>query len=92
MGLEGVVPPPVGAFAEGAGVGRDGGWGVCVWVCEWSGVEWLAVAVGDAQCVGGSGGGDVALVVQAVVVGADEDQVVQFGGSAVFPVAQVVGV
>jgi hypothetical protein len=33
-------------------------------------VQWLAVVVGDDEPVGGSGDGDVASVVQAVVVGA----------------------
>ncbi|ETB37964.1 hypothetical protein MAHJHV53_48280 [Mycobacterium avium subsp. hominissuis] len=49
-------------------------------------------AVGDEEGVGGAGDGDLAAVVGAVVIGADQDQVGQFGGAAVFPVPQVVGV
>ena len=54
--------------------------------------QYLAVAVGDDEVVGGSGDGDDALVVQPVVVGADQHQIVQLGCSAVFPVPDVVGV
>ena len=31
LGLEGVVPPPVGAFADGSSVGRHGRWGFGRW-------------------------------------------------------------
>ena len=41
---------------------------------------------------GGAGDGDDAPVVQSVVVGAQQDQVVQFGLAAVFPVGEMVGV
>ena len=40
----------------------------------------------------GSGDGDDAAMVQPVVIGADQHQVVQLGGPAVFPVPDVVGV
>ncbi|CAA0137332.1 Uncharacterised protein [Mycolicibacterium vanbaalenii] len=50
------------------------------------------MAVGDDEVVGGAGEGDAAAVVQPVVERADEDEVVEFGGAAVFPVPQVMGV
>jgi len=52
----------------------------------------LAVGVGDDEAVGWSGDGDAAVVVLAVVVGAQQNQIAQFGGAAVFPVLDVVGV
>ena len=55
-------------------------------------LEWSAVAVGDDEVVGGSGDGDDAAVMQPVVVRADQHQVVQFGGAAVLPVQEVMGV
>ncbi|OBB58799.1 hypothetical protein A5757_15280 [Mycobacterium sp. 852013-51886_SCH5428379] len=48
--------------------------------------------VGYDEAVGGSGEGDVAAVMGAVVKRADQGQVPQFGGAAVLPVLQVVGV
>src|SRR6476620_2015146 len=48
--------------------------------------------VGDDEVLGGSGDGDVTAMVGPVVIRADQDQVPQFGGAAVFPVADVVGV
>ena len=47
-------------------------------------------AVGDGEGVGGAGDGEEAAVVHPVVVGADEHQVEQLGGAAVFPVPEVV--
>ena len=44
------------------------------------------------RALGGSGDGDDAAVVQPVVIGAEQHQVVQLGGAAVFPVPEVVGV
>ena len=68
LGLEWLVPPPVGVFAGGSGVGRDGGWG-CGW---WSGQRSVGqrspVAVGNPESVDGPGDGDDAAVVEAVVV------------------------
>jgi hypothetical protein len=48
--------------------------------------------VGDDEVVGGSGDGDDPAVMGAVVVRADQDQIVEFGGPAVLPVHDVVGV
>jgi hypothetical protein len=48
--------------------------------------------VGDHEVLGGSGDGDDAPMVGPVVMGADQHEVVQFGGAAVFPVLDVVGV
>ena len=42
--------------------------------------------------VGGSGDGDDAAMVQPVVIGTHQHQVVQLGGAAVFPVPDVMGV
>ena len=44
------------------------------------------------EMVCGSGDGDDAAMVQPVVIGADQHQVGQLGGAAVFPVPDVVGV
>ena len=52
----------------------------------------MAVAIGDAQPLGGSGDGDDAAVMQPVVIRAQKNQVGQFGGAAVLPVPDVVGV
>jgi hypothetical protein len=60
--------------------------------CERSCAERSSVTVGDDEIVGGSGDGDDAAVVQPVVIWADQHQVGQLGGTAVFPVADVVGV
>ena len=90
--LEGVVPPPVGAFAGRPGIGRDIGWGPVggrASDAALSGCPSLSVTV---EVVGGSGDGDVAAVVRPVVERAEQDQVGQFGGAAVFPVPDVVGV
>ena len=48
--------------------------------------------VGDDEVLGGSGDGDDAAMVGPVVMGADQDEVVEIGGAAVFPVPDVVGV
>src|SRR6185312_11007416 len=81
-----------GAFAEGSWAWWDGGWGLSWWVRQRSWVQWLVVGVGDGGGVGGSGDGDGAAVVQAMVIGAEQDQVGQLGRAAVFPVPDVVGV
>ena len=47
--------------------------------------------VGDHEVLGGSGDGDDAPMVGPVVIGADQDEVVQLGGAAVFPMPNVVG-
>ena len=44
------------------------------------------------RSVGGSGDGDAAAVMQPVVVRTQQNQIVQFGGAAVFPVPEVVSV
>src|SRR4029079_8620773 len=62
------------------------------WSCQGSRGELVSVAVGDGDVGCGSGDGDVAAVVGPVVIRAQQHQVVQFGGSAVFPVPYVVGV
>ncbi len=90
--LEGLVPPPVGAFAGGSGAGWDIGWGSCGGAGDGSCGECCAVTVGDGEVLGGAGDGDQAAVVCPVVIGAEQDQVGQFGGSAVVPVPDVVGV
>lgn len=75
MGLKGVIPPPVGAFAEGPGAWWYRGRGVAGRARKRPRAEWLPVAVGDAEGVGGTGDGDDAAVVQPVMVGADQHQV-----------------
>jgi hypothetical protein len=45
--------------------------------------------VGDDEVLGGSGDGDDAAVMRPMVVGADQHEVVEFGGSAVLPMPYV---
>ena len=68
MGLEGFIPPPVGALAGGPGARWDGGRGKVGWTCERSCAQWSTGAVGDGEIIGGSGDGDHAPVVQSVVI------------------------
>ncbi len=72
LGLEGLVPPPLGAFAGRSGVGRDSGRVVGGCPGDRSGVKLLAAAVGDGQLVGGSDQGDPALMMQSVVIWAGQ--------------------
>jgi hypothetical protein len=51
-----------------------------------------AVAICYHQVVGGAGDGDNASVVQTVVIRAEQYQIGQLGGAAVFPMPDVVGV
>ena len=85
LGSEGGVPPPVGAFAGRPAIGRDRWWGLCGWSSQRGVGQVLAVGVGDDELVRGPDEGDPAGVVQAVVVRADEDEVVQLGQAAVLP-------
>ena len=78
--LEGLVPPPVGALAGGSGAGRHRGWGLGRWAGQRSWAQRSTGAVGDAQILWGSGDGDDAPMVQPVMVGAEQHQVVQLGG------------
>src|SRR3954463_6025581 len=73
--LEGLVPPPVGAFAAGTRAGRDRGRRCGWWAGQGGVAECSAGAVGDHEVVGGSGDGDDAAVVQPVMVGADQHEV-----------------
>jgi len=61
--LEGCVPPPVGAFAEGSWAGWDSGWGLSWWARQRSWAQWLIVAVDDGEGVRAAGDGDAAAVV-----------------------------
>src|SRR5690242_3866283 len=88
----GVVPPPVGAFAERSRAGWDVGWGLGGWSGQGCPGRRGSVGVGDDQPGGGSGDGDSPGVVQPVVEGAQQDQVVRVGGSAVLPMPDVVSV
>ena len=92
LGSEGGVPPPVGAFAGRPLAGGDGWWGLCGWSGQRRVGQVLAVGVGDDELVGGPDEGDPAGVVQPMVVRADEDEIVQLGQAAVFPMSEVVGV
>ena len=92
LGLEGFIPPPVGALAGGSGARRYRGRGLVGWARQRSWAQCSAGAVGDRQVVCGSGDGDDAAMVQPVMIGAYQHQVVQLGGPAVFPVPDVVSV
>ena len=65
-------------------------WGCRRWTRQRAAVQWLPLCVGDDEPVGGAGDGDPASVVQPMMVGAEQDQVVQFGGPAIFPVPNMV--
>ena len=84
--LEGFVPPPVGTLPGGPGARRDSGRGKIRRTRKRSGAEPPPAAVGDDEIVCGSGDGDDAAVVQPVVIWADQHQVGQLSGAAVFPV------
>ena len=75
LGLEGVVPPPVGALAQRTRPWWDIGRGMLGWARQRSGAESLTVAVGDDQILGGSGDGDLAAVMGPMVIRADQHQV-----------------
>ena len=68
LGLEGLVPPPVGAFAGRSGTRCDGGWGCGRGPGQRSRVEPIAGGVGDREPVGGAGDGDPTPMVQPMVV------------------------
>ena len=92
LGLEGFVPPPVCALTGGSSIGRHGRRGFRRWTGERSRAELPSRAVGDGQVVRGSGDGDDPSMVQPMVVRTHQDEVVQLGGAAVFPMADVMGV
>ena len=85
LGLEGGVPPPVGAFTGRPRAGGDGWWGLCGWAGQGGVGQVLAVGVGDDELVRGPNEGDPAGVVQAVVVRTDEDEIVQLVQAAILP-------
>src|SRR4051812_27545993 len=87
--LEGVVPPPVGAFAGRSSVGRHGWRGFRRWTGKRSWGELSPLAVGDGQGERGSGDGDDPSMVQPVVIRTHQDEVLQLGGAAVFPMPDV---
>ena len=92
LGLEWLIPPPVGAFAGRSGAWRHRGWGSVRWAGQRSWAQRSAGAVGDGELVCGSGDGDDAPMVQPMMIGAEQHEVVQLGRPAVFPVPDVVGV
>ncbi len=65
--VEGVVPPPVGAFAGGPAVGRHGRRGFRGWAGQRARVQVSSGAVGDGEPVGGPADGDDTAVVQPVM-------------------------
>ena len=91
-GSKGVYHHQSARSPVGPGHGGTAGGGVVGGRASDPGGQCLAVAVGDDEVVGGSGDGDAAAVVQPVVIRAQQHQVVQFGGAAVLPVPDVMGV
>src|SRR6476661_7954691 len=67
LGLEGLVPPPVGAFAAGSGVGGDRGRGCGRWSGQRPAAHGSTGGIGDDEPVSGSGEGDDSEVVQPVM-------------------------
>jgi hypothetical protein len=92
LGLEGVVPPPVGAFARGPGAWWHCGRGVVRWARQRARAQCSPSDVGDDQGVGGPADGDDAAMVQPMMVRADQHEVVEFGAAAVFPMPNVMSV
>ena len=90
LGLEGFIPPPVGALAGGPGPRWHIGRGTVRRARERSCTKWSPGAVGDGQSVGGSGDGDHAPMVQPVMVRAYQHEIDQLGGAAVLPVPEMV--
>ncbi len=88
LGLEGWVPPPVGAFAGGAAstVGRRVG--VVGGRARDPLLSGVPSVVGDDEVVGGSGEGDAAVVVQPVVIRAHQHEVVAVRWGRRFPSAR----
>lgn len=75
LGLEGLVPPPVGAFAERSGTRWDRRWWGAGWAGQRSGMQVSAVGVGDDEVLGGAGDRDAAAVMGPVVIRAEQHQV-----------------
>ena len=78
MGSIWVIPPRVGAFAEGPGPGWDLGWGCGGWAGQGSRTQDRSVGVGDSQGGGGAADGDGAAVMRAVVMGYDRNRSIKF--------------
>lgn len=72
LGLEGCVPPPVGALTGGARTWGHRGWGPGGWARQRSRAEPPAGVVGDHERVCSSGEGDHAAVVQPVMIRTDQ--------------------
>src|SRR3954447_4216715 len=92
LGLEGFIPPPVGALAGGPRTRWHSGRGTVGRTRQRCCAEPPAAAVGDHEILCGSGDGDDTAMVQPMVIRADQHQVEQLGGTAVFPMHDVVGV
>ena len=91
MWLERLVPPPVCAFPGRSAVGRDIGWPRRWRAGQRSAAQCAATVIGHDELVSGTADGDAAPVMQAVMIRAHQHQVVEFGGTAVFPVPDVMG-
>jgi hypothetical protein len=72
LGLERLVPPPVGAFAGRSGTWFDRGRGRGRGSGQRSRLQRSAFLVGDHEVLGGSGDGDDAPMVGPVVIGAHQ--------------------
>ena len=72
LGLEGFVPPPVGAFTGRPLAGRYRWWGLCGWSGQRGIGQGVAVGVGDVELVRGPDEGDAPGVVQAMMVRTDQ--------------------
>ena len=92
LGLEGVIPPPVGALAGGPGARWDSGWGSVRRTGKRSRAQFPIRAVGDGEPVSRPGDGDDTPMMQPVMMRTQQDEVVQLGRAAVFPMPDVMGV
>src|SRR3954462_11540397 len=91
LGLEGFIPPPVGALAGGPGPRRHSGRGTVGRTRQRCCAEPPPTAVGDDEILCRSGDGDDTAMVEPMVIRAYQHQVEQLGQTAVFPMHDVVG-
>ena len=92
LGLERLVPPPVGALTGGPPIGRHSRRGSVRRTGKRSRAQFPIRAVGDGEPVSRPCDGDDTPMMQPVMIRTQQDEVVQLGRAAVFPMPDVMGV
>ena len=87
--LEGLIPPPVGAFTGRAGTRRHRWPRLSRWAGQRPRIQRIAVAVGDHEPLGRPGNRNESSMVQPMMVRAQQDQIGQLRGPAVLPMHDV---